>query len=163
MLFEAWMLSASLVSMGIMAEDQSFDVALTSRDAVLIEGSYFSGVNGPLKTTKLLVVWTGRESAGRPWLDGDCRNGTCYSLGRMQFRVDWLYTSPLKEFSVNRKEVLADGALQMRMALRLLIHLRDWCGSEEGGLHAYASGSCKGNKSSAWKIKDRCKLIGGCW
>jgi hypothetical protein len=166
MIFQATMLAFRLVSMHIMAEDQAVSVALHARDAVLAEGALFPGDSGPLKTTLLLVAWTARESAGRPWLDGD-RDvfGVAHSLGRMQFRDSWLSVEPLKLFGLNRKQVLADdGRTQMAMGLHLMLWLRDHqCGgSVMGALNAYASGSCKGTPASLRKVADRCGLIGGC-
>ena len=79
----------------------------------------------------LLAVIAAEESRGAPGVRGDRGN----SCGRWQLGV-------VARHGVTCDELDADPYLDARTAYAALLQFEEWCGSLEGALRAYATGSC---------------------
>ena len=125
----------------------ALDLAVDVRSVALTEPPLFSGDDARERTARLLAVWTMRESAVRPLL-GDAGR----ACGALQLHE-------MARQGVTCEAMLADRRLALATGLAWMRSMRDACGSVEGGLRAYASGSCAG---SARLVRQRCALAGGC-
>lgn len=163
MLFEAFHLAARLSALGSIHQSDVAGLVSDVQEVAIIEEPLFDGddYTARLRTAKLLVVWSIRESAGKANALGDCDDSahrttaTCRSVGAMQINKLWL-----PAFAVSAESLLADRKLSLRIGLSLMRQLRDKCGSVSRGLNAYASGKCSGNASSKSKVAYRCAVAG---
>jgi hypothetical protein len=96
----------------------------------------------------LLAVIAAEETRGHAGARGDSGR----SCGRYQLGV-------VSRAGLTCDALDADPFLDARAAYEALLRLEDWCGSLEGGLCAYASGSCTRGIDFA---RRRCALVGGC-
>ena len=153
MVYELAILAFSMIHSGYINKENAVNLLHDVNDIASVEDPFFEGKDARLKTAKLLYVWSSKESAGIVNIKGD--KGA--SIGRMQFRKEWLI-----KFNVTEEDVLKDGKLALKLGLDIMKSLKNSCKSTKGALMAYASGSCIGNMRSKKIVEERCKLIGGC-
>lgn len=158
-IFNVIMLAASLAGKTVPPASM-VSAAEDVRSVVLESPSLFAGDDGKTRTALLLIVWMWKESAWRTDALGDCDDpahrtvATCRSFGAMQMQRHFLKDQV--------HAVLGDRQLALRLALNVMIELRDKCGSVRSGLDAYASGKCKGNAHSHAIVAWRCHLSHAC-
>ena len=117
------------------------------------EESLFGGEHGKLETLLVMIEWSAHESGGDKKAKGKAGD-----FGRLQlvYPPAWEGYTP--------KEIVESPTLDLRLGLRWMLRMRDFCGgSVKKGLAAYARGSCtseEGLKIATSRLNEINKALG---